>query len=406
MDEDGRATFTAELARRRAAEGLPLAALAAVAHVHRAYLHRVETGHRWPTEPVARLLDDALHAHGVLHAAWRAGETARRAAAEDARCLATSVRESERLDVLLDDVPLGEAVTAAEQAAATLAVDYLRQSPAPMLRAALTARTAAVRELDRAPSTGQRRDLIRVAGYLSGVLAYAALDLNHPGAAARHAATAWRCAEATGDRELAAWVRGTQSLIARFDHQFPTALALARDGLDHAGGGSASARLLSGVAQSAANLGDRVEAHRGLNAAEDAADRAGPDAFCGLFTFSRAKLHYYSGSALIWLDQPADARRAAASAGTGITLWQTGDPADRSLKDEALAGVYAATAHVQLDELDAATAMLAPVLALPVERRISWLHRRVARVGDLLTAPRFTGSTAARDLRAEIEAFG
>ena len=121
--------------------------------------------------------------------------------------------------------------------------------------------------------------------------------------------------------------------------------------------------------------------------------------------FSRAKLAYYGGSALIWLNEPADARRASASAADALTLWAAGDPADRSLDDEALAHVYAATAHVQLGDLDHAAADLAPVLALPVERRISWLVKRTARVGELLAAPRFANSVVAADLREAVAAF-
>lgn len=403
--DDGRAEFAAELAHRRAAAGLSLARLADAAHVHRAYLHRVENGQRWPAEPVARLLDDALRARGFLLAAWRTGDTARRTVAADARSVAASLRESRALDALLDAAPLGEAVTTAERAAATLALDYLHSPPAPMLSAALDARCAVVAELRRAPSTGQRRDLIRAAGYLCGVLAYAALDLNHARAAAEHAATALRCADATGDRELRAWVQGTRSLIARFTQDYRTALALARAGLDDAGPGTSAPRLLAGVAQSAANLGDRTQAHRALSAAESAADHAAPDSLPGLFTFSRAKLAYYGGSALMWLDDPTDLRRAAESAARGVTLWQTGDPDDRSLDDEALAHVYAAGAHTRLGELDAAAAMLAPVLGLPPERRISWLRRRVADVADHLGAPRYSGSTAAAELRTAVEAF-
>lgn len=399
--------FAAELARRRAAAQMSLAQLASTAHVNRSYLYRVETGERWPAETVARLLDETLCAHGVLLDAWRAGEDARRAAAEDARCVATSIRESRALDVLLADVPLGEAVTAAEEIAAALAVDYLRRPPMPMLAVALDARTAAVHELNRAPSTGQRRDLIRVAGYLSGVLAYAALDLNHADAAAGHAATAWRCAQSAGDPELAAWARGTQSLIARFENDYPTALALARAGLDHAPvTGTSRPRLLAGVAQSAANMGDRGAAHRGLDAAGDATDRATADAFGGLFRFSRAKLAYYAGSALMWLPEPADARRAADSAVTAVSLWENGDPTDRSLDDEALAHVYAAGSYIRLGELDAADALLRPVLTLPPERRISWLQRRVGDIGALLTAPRFAGSATAAKLLADVRAFG
>lgn len=124
-----------------------------------------------------------------------------------------------------------------------------------------------------------------------------------------------------------------------------------------------------------------------------------------MFTFSRAKLAYYGGSTLMWLDQPADHRRAAASAESAIEQWEAGDPADRSLDDEALAHVYAATAHVKLADLDAATTALAPVLALPAERRISWLRNRIDEIGELLTAPAFAGSASVAELRADVDSF-
>jgi transcriptional regulator with XRE-family HTH domain len=59
-----RAAFAAELARRRAENGMSLADLAAGAHMHRGYLGNVEHGKRWPTQTVARALDAALHADG------------------------------------------------------------------------------------------------------------------------------------------------------------------------------------------------------------------------------------------------------------------------------------------------------------------------------------------------------
>lgn len=402
---DDETAFGAELSRRRRAAGLSLGILAEAAHVNRSYLHRVETGERWPSEPVARMLDAALHADRALLRLWEVGEAARRESATNVKCVASSLRDSHALDALLADVPLGEAVTAAEKAAAALAVDYLANPPGPMLRSALNARNAIVGELRRAPSTGQRRDMIRAAGYLSGVLAYATLDLNHPDAAREHAATALRCASTAGDRELAAWVRGTQSLIARFEKDYRTALVLAQDGLRIAGPGTSMPRLLAGVAQSAANLGDRAEAHRALNAAEDAADHTETDSFPGLFAFSRAKLSYYGGSALMWLPEQADSRRAAQSAESAIQQWQAGDPADRSLDDEALAHVYAGTAYMRLGELDAAASALAPVLALPAERRISWLRRRVGEITGLLDEPRFAGSSDAAELRSAASAF-
>ena len=62
------------------------------------------------------------------------------------------------------------------------------------------------------------------------------------------------------------------------------------------------------------------------------------------------------------------------------------------------------TAAVQLGELDRAAAMLTPVLALPAERRISWLRKRVTRVDELLGADRFAGSDEADALRTAVTA--
>ena len=69
-----RATFAAELARRRAETGMSLADLAARAHMHRGYLGNVEHGKRWPTATVVRGLDAALDADGDLLAAWEAAD--------------------------------------------------------------------------------------------------------------------------------------------------------------------------------------------------------------------------------------------------------------------------------------------------------------------------------------------
>lgn len=107
----------------------------------------------------------------------------------------------------------------------------------------------------------------------------------------------------------------------------------------------------------------------------------------------------------MWLPEPADSWRAARSAESAISQWEHGDPPDRSLDDEALARVYAGTAYVRLGELDRAASALAPVLALPSERRISWLRRRVAEIVDLLEEHRYQGSVVAAELRTGAAAF-
>ena len=105
MDGEAREAFAAELCRRRAAIGLSLGRVAADAHVHRAYLHRVEHAERWPSRAVAAALDGALNARGVLLDAWTRGETEHREAAVHRRLLAASLRSSAELDALLDPPP-------------------------------------------------------------------------------------------------------------------------------------------------------------------------------------------------------------------------------------------------------------------------------------------------------------
>ncbi len=78
---------------------------------------------------------------------------------------------------------------------------------------------------------------------------------------------------------------------------------------------------------------------------------------------------------------------------------------ERSLDDEALAHIYKATALVKLDEVDGAIAALRPIFDLPPERRISWIGKRMRRIGDMLDTPRYAKSPVAVSLRDEIFAY-
>jgi hypothetical protein len=201
-------------------------------------------------------------------------------------------------------------------------------------------------------------------------------------------------------------VRGTQSLITRFAGDYPRALAYAVDGLEHADTGTARVRLLCGLAQCHANMGDASGTRAALDAAATAREHAtGTDDLPGLFAFSAAKQAYYSGSSLIWLTGKADARRALAEAQRALTLWSTADPRDRSQDDQALAHVYAATACLLLGDLDSAAAWLAPILDLPADRRISWIGKRLARVDAMLAAQPYASAALGVDTRERIAAL-
>jgi tetratricopeptide (TPR) repeat protein len=278
-------------------------------------------------------------------------------------------------------------VATAESSTNRLALEYLSHPGAALLDQITAARREVVITLraGRLRDHHQIRYLTTDVGYLSGILAYAALDHGHPRAALAHAEAAWQAAELVGSHQLRAWVRGTQSLILRFAQRYAEALDLAEDGLRYATTGTARARLLAGIGQCHANMGDAQSTRRSLTAAASAMDSThGVDQVGGLFTFSQAKLHYYSGSSLIWLDGGEDARRAVDQAHTAIALWERSSDAERSVADEALAHVYAATAFLQLRELEGAEAELEPILSTPSGRRISWIAKRMDRVTDIL----------------------
>jgi hypothetical protein len=161
-------------------------------------------------------------------------------------------------------------------------------------------------------------------------------------------------------------------------------------------------RLLCGEGQALANLGDSAGANYALDLASEYRDGAyTDDGIKGLFTFSAAKQHYYTGSSLIWVESPANARKAASQATLAIGAWTLEPPETRSLDDEALAQVYLATALAQMGELEGAAEAVSPVLDLPAERHISWISKRLRRLGRIVSE-RFPGSSLAQDTEAKI----
>jgi transcriptional regulator with XRE-family HTH domain len=385
------AEFGQTMRRLREDAGIGLRELARRVPTDPGYLSKIETGTRVPTVELAAALGDRLGVGGQLVALVPIDDP-----------VAASVRDSQRIGRLLCARPMRDVADTIGERTGQLAVDYLHSPPAPMLEQSLELRRVAGDKLRRARPE-HIRDLTLWIGYLSGVLAYATLDLGNAAAALAHADIAFTAADRAGSNELRAWVRGTQSLILRFDGRYVDALRHAERGLQYCDAGTARIRLLCGVAQSAANLGDARAAHQALDAAAEARDRVdGADTLAGLFTFSEAKQAYYSGSSLIWLTSPADARRARAEALTAIDRWQTSDADERSLDDEALAHVYAATASVQLHDLEAAAELLEPILGLPEEQRISWIRKRMARVAGLLAEPPYTSDPLAAELRERI----
>jgi hypothetical protein len=253
---------------------------------------------------------------------------------------------------------------------------------------------------------GQLSDLYVALGRVCGVLAYAALDLGSPEAAATHGRAVWTMGDMAGDNNLRAWARGTQSLIARFEKNYPLAQAYVDDGLRFADVGTSEIRLLCGAAQCAANLGDSATALEQIEDARRAREHAMADPVDGLFGFSPAKQSYYSASSLMWLPERSALEIAERSAIDAIEIWQHEPVEQRSLDDESLAHVYLATARLKLGEVDGAMAAVRPIMALPEERQISWIRKRVGELGDILDNDGYRNSATASDAREELRAYG
>jgi len=383
----------------RKERGLSLSQLAAVTYTHRGSVGNIENGKRLPDRRFVEIADAELSAEGQLTDAWKE---------------ATGNRESRRARVHILETALAESLNIARQVEPSsvdvagertqhLAVEYLGTPPAAILESAVQLR----REANATLQGGHLRprevsDALVTVGRLSGILAYASLDMGYPDAAQVHAEAAWRSAELANDGALKAWTRGTQSLILRFIGNNDGALRAAVDGQRYVRRGRALSRLLSAEAQCRAVAGDSRVANSLLDQASAEVSLPTNARESGIFGFEVEKHYYYVASSLIWLDGGRDAARAAEGAQAAITLWSTGRPERRSSSDMALARVYLATARLQLGDPEGATDALRPLLDLPESQRFSWIEKRLARLAVMLSAPPYSDSLAAREMAHEI----
>jgi tetratricopeptide (TPR) repeat protein len=337
----------------------------------------------------------------------RPPEISRRKVLAAAAIISASARQSstliERLAATVDPVAIeqfGEDVD-------RLAVEYIASPPVVIAHEAKTLRDGITIALERTRRPRQIQDLYLLAGRLSGILAYAALDLGNPSAAMANARSALMCADLAGHQGLEIWVRGTQSWIARFARRYEDAERYLQDGMKLAPRGTGLARLASGQAQCRAHLGDVAGTRNALRAALDAHDSAGEllDAQTGLFGFPRSKVHFYAASSLIWLPDSAGAREATREAAMAVKLFRVGPATERFVTDEILSYVYGATAYLQQGQIDAAKKMLKPVFDTPPDQRVSWHRERLGRIAKILQSPKLSTSRTAVELQAAIAAF-
>ncbi|WP_239394081.1 transcriptional regulator [Frankia sp. CiP3] len=151
--------------------------------------------------------------------------------------------------------------------------------------------------------------LLRSAGRLSGLAGYMAVNLGDFRLARAYCVEAFTLALAVEDSDLAAWVRGTESLCAYYAGDYRLALERAREGQIYAAGGPQAIRLaVNGEARALGQLGDRDGVHEAVGRAFDLAEGAElPDGMSPCISFGSYSLARIAANA------------ATAHVGTGET---------------------------------------------------------------------------------------
>ncbi len=261
--------------------------------------------------------------------------------------------------------------------------------------------------LDRRQWPRDAAELYLLAGCLSALMAAAATNLGYPQAAEELTRAGWAYATIIDHRPLMARLRLCAAYAAYWSGRPEQSVSLARSGLAYLADGQNAAQLHLFGGLASARLGDAGSARQAIAAARDARDRDHRDELLeigGEFGFSRATQSYYAGFAL----SEAASDEAAAELEGAIGLYATGPgPGEHhSRKCQMLAHTDLAIARLRAGALDAATAALEPVLALPPGERTAVEGQRLSVVRAELAQPVYRGSAAARGLDEQLAGFG
>lgn len=222
----------------------------------------------------------------------------------------------------------------------------------------------------------QRAQLYLVAGKLSGLLGYMAVNLGRFPLARAYCAEAFQLEELLGEQDLQAWVRGTQSLGAYYAGDYQAAADLAGDGQRYARGGPQSVRLaVNGEARALARLGDARGTDEAVNRAYQVMGRyepvGGVSPCISFGMYSAARTASNAATAYVSLRQPDKVREHADQAAPVF---------DRSpsVWSRSLLRLDIATALVVADDPDPEQGglLVQEALALSAERPITSVLQR------------------------------
>ena len=288
-----------------------------------------------------------------------------------------------------------------------LAVDYVHAPVGMLLRDLVNTRNTIFDLINKRQRPKHLRELYFLAGTACLILAHASHNVGNQRAALTQLRTVWTCADMSDHDALRAWSRGSAALINEWSPRKNTAVELAAQGTQFPSSQESRLRLAALEARAAARVGDgtrALDALARLRTIQDSAnDRDDVLEFGGLMSFPRAKQHYYVGSTYGLLGEHETAEQYAQEA---ITAYETGLPDERSYGDEALARLDIVNARLSLGDLDGAAEAMAPIFALPEDRRIRQLDTAMGRTLGILKQSSFARSRVSLELLEGIRHYG
>ena len=389
-----------EMRRLRELRGLSMGELAARISYSQQYVSLIELGTRPAPAALVARVDDVLAADGALLALAAAQALQRRleGAAQESTELALLAREEPVSDLSRDRF---------FREVATVAQKYVHEPPVPLLNSLLRTRGRIHRALQSGPRPHRERDLYLVGAVAVQLLGEITDDLaGHTAAAMAHVTAAQDLAAAAGHQGLAAWVAGTKGLIVEWSPKPAGALEILAEAASWAPPGEPRVRLLALQARCASRVGDaalvRSAAVQAERAAEETLEEDEVSAFGGAMRFPTAKLAYYLGGAFRRIGDHQQAERWGLDA---IERYASGPPFLRSYGDEGLARIDVGLARLGRNEIDGAQEVLAPLLQLSPDRRISPIMGEMRTVTETLHTHRHADAPAAKNLAEAIIAY-
>ncbi len=290
----GTLTFGQALRQARQQLGLSLRDLARLVHFDHSYLSQIERGVRPGSAELAKRCDDVLGTGGALLSVYEA-EAALRGEGVDATRRRTVVQALTTLAVGAS-APL-VSLEAARQGLSwaldggrrgvdeweALALEYARDfytTPPAALLQDIVADVVVLQQLTAAGGDAQKRDLYRVAGQLSVVMAMTLASLGQTRAARRWWNTARQAADASGDAVTRVWVRDWEAVNGLYEQRpLPVVLELVDEALAIGGhlATAGTAGVLAGKAQALAVCGRADEATIVLRQIEEVSERLPTD---------------------------------------------------------------------------------------------------------------------------------